>query len=146
MVAAWTLVIWGNFLMNLISLLFFIHLISHTQKIAWGMALIWITLSCSWGLAKPINSLLSYNGFFPLSRLTYCTYLIHPTVMMLTSFQCESPIHLKHGMIVSCRLNFNIVNLTCFRFFNIYSWQRSLAMRLSHFSSHLSYRFWWKLP
>lgn len=76
---------------------------TYSQK-AWGFALIWITLSCSWGLAKPINSLLSYNGFFPLSRLTYCTYLIHPTVMMLTSFQCESPIHLKHGMIVSYKL------------------------------------------
>lgn len=79
------------------------HIHTYSQK-AWGFALIWITLSCSWGLAKPINSLLSYNGFFPLSRLTYCTYLIHPTVMMLTSFQCESPIHLKHGMIVSYKL------------------------------------------
>lgn len=67
---------------------------------AWGFALIWITLSCCWGLAGPINSLLSYNGFFPLSRLTYCTYLIHPTVMLITSFQSEGPMHLRHGLIV----------------------------------------------
>lgn len=68
--------------------------------LAWGFALMWITLSCCWGLAKPINSLLSYNGFYPLSRLTYCTYLIHPTIMMITSFQCESPLHLAHGIVV----------------------------------------------
>lgn len=60
----------------------------------------WLTLSCCWKLAKPVNSFLSFSGFFPLSRLTYCTYLIHPTVMMITSFQCEAPMHLKHGMVV----------------------------------------------
>lgn len=68
---------------------------------AWGLALMWPTLSCSWNLAKPINSFLSFNGFFPLSRLTYCAYLIHPTIMMIMSFQCDGPMHLKHGMIVS---------------------------------------------
>lgn len=73
------------------------HLFIHS---AWGLSLMWITLSCCWGIARPVNSFLSYNGFFPLSRLTYCTYLIHPTVMMMTSFQFESPMHLKHGMVV----------------------------------------------
>lgn len=68
--------------------------------VAWGVSLMWLTLSCCWKLAKPINSFLSFSGFFPLSRLTYCTYLIHPTVMMITSFQCEAPMHLKHGMVV----------------------------------------------
>lgn len=71
---------------------------------AWGASLIWLTLSCCWKSccwAKQIESFLSFKGFIPLSRLSYCAYLIHPTVMMITSFQCDGPIHLKHGMIVS---------------------------------------------
>ena len=68
---------------------------------AWGLALMWITLSCCWGTAKPINSFLSFKGFLPLSRLAYCAYLIHPTVMMITSFQNEAPNHLQHIVVVS---------------------------------------------
>jgi hypothetical protein len=52
-------------------------------------------------MARPVNAFLSYRGFFPLSRLTYCAYLLHPLIMMLTSFQMESPLHLDHAIIVS---------------------------------------------
>lgn len=86
-----------HLLCNFFKLKYFFLLL----KIGWGFALIWITLSCSWGLAKPINNFLSFKGFLPLSRLTYCTYLIHPTIMMITSFQSDGPVQLKHGLIVS---------------------------------------------
>ncbi|XP_062560409.1 uncharacterized protein LOC134224821 isoform X3 [Armigeres subalbatus] len=68
---------------------------------AWGVALIWITLSCCWGYAKPINDILSYQAFFPLSRLSYCAYLLHPVVMMATSFQMEAPMHLQHVIVIT---------------------------------------------
>ncbi|XP_065094976.1 nose resistant to fluoxetine protein 6-like [Ochlerotatus camptorhynchus] len=68
---------------------------------AWGVALIWITLSCCWGYATPVNKILSYQAFFPLSRLSYCAYLLHPVVMMVTSFQMESPMHLQHVIVVT---------------------------------------------
>uniref|UniRef100_A0A182PZR6 Nose resistant-to-fluoxetine protein N-terminal domain-containing protein n=1 Tax=Anopheles farauti TaxID=69004 RepID=A0A182PZR6_9DIPT len=72
--------------------------VGHT---AWGLALMWITLSCCWGYSNFVNGLLSYRGFFPLSRLAYCTYLIHPVVMMATSFQLEAPMHLQHVIIIT---------------------------------------------
>jgi len=31
--------------------------------------------------AGPVNKFLSWKGFMPLSRLTYCSYLIHPLVI-----------------------------------------------------------------
>lgn len=80
-------------IMDFFSILFY-----HT---AWGVALVWICLSCYWGLARPVNNLLSYRGFYPLSRLTYCTYLIHPVIMVVTSFKLEAPMHLQHVLIVS---------------------------------------------
>lgn len=79
---------------------------------AWGLTLIWIVVSCYWKLAKPIDDFLSFRGFIPLSRLSYCAYLIHPVIMMLTSFQCDGPTHLKHGIIVRKRKVFNYLQIS----------------------------------
>ncbi|XP_055548848.1 O-acyltransferase like protein isoform X2 [Wyeomyia smithii] len=68
---------------------------------AWGAALVWITLSCCWGYASIVNRILSYRGLYPLSRLSYCAYLLHPVIMMVTSFQMEAPMHLQHVMVVT---------------------------------------------
>ncbi|GJQ82042.1 hypothetical protein Trydic_g6918 [Trypoxylus dichotomus] len=67
---------------------------------AWGLALAWITTTCCWGYAGPINSLLSFRGFLPLSRLTYCAYLIHPVIMVFVSFQLDGPIHLHNYLVL----------------------------------------------
>lgn len=72
--------------------------VGHT---AWGLSLMWMVVSCYWGMAPPINKLLSYRAFLPLSRLTYCTYLLHPMIMVITSFRMEAPFHLQHVLIVS---------------------------------------------
>ncbi|XP_055693335.1 nose resistant to fluoxetine protein 6 [Lutzomyia longipalpis] len=68
---------------------------------AWGLSLMWMTLSCFWGYATSINNFLSGRIFLPLSRLTYCTYLIHPMIMMITSFQMEAPIHMQHSFVIT---------------------------------------------
>ncbi|XP_058446919.1 nose resistant to fluoxetine protein 6 isoform X2 [Malaya genurostris] len=70
---------------------------------AWGIALVWITLSCCWGYASPVNKILSYRAFYPLSRLSYCAYLLHPVIMMVTSFQMEAPMHLQHVIVTEAR-------------------------------------------
>ncbi|KAG5878784.1 hypothetical protein JTB14_036333 [Gonioctena quinquepunctata] len=61
---------------------------------AWGLSLAWITVACCSGYGGPLNSLLSSELFLPLSRLTYCAYLIHPVLMCLTSFHLDGPMHL----------------------------------------------------
>ncbi|KAK4881268.1 hypothetical protein RN001_004587 [Aquatica leii] len=62
---------------------------------AWGLCLAWITIACSTGNGGPIQSLLSYRGIYPLSRLSYCAYLIHPVIMSITSFEMDGPFHLN---------------------------------------------------
>ncbi|KAI4459307.1 o-acyltransferase [Holotrichia oblita] len=69
---------------------------------AWGLALAWITVSCCWGYGGPVNSLLGFRGFLPLSRLTYCAYLIHPVIMVFVSFQLDGPIHIHNYIVVRC--------------------------------------------
>lgn len=80
----------------------------------WGLSLIWIVVSCYWGLAQPVNRVLSYRAFLPLSRLTYCTYLLHPMIMVITSFRMEAPVHLQHVLIVSPLLRNGEVHLIRF--------------------------------
>ncbi|XP_052816345.1 nose resistant to fluoxetine protein 6-like [Mya arenaria] len=52
------------------------------HRTGWGLAMVWIIVTCCTGHGGWINQLLSWRGFIPLSRLTYCAYLIHPLVMV----------------------------------------------------------------
>ncbi|WAR11331.1 NRF6-like protein [Mya arenaria] len=52
------------------------------HRTGWGLAMAWIIVACCTGHGGWINELLSWRGFIPLSRLTYCAYLIHPLVMV----------------------------------------------------------------
>ncbi|XP_060590858.1 O-acyltransferase like protein-like isoform X2 [Ruditapes philippinarum] len=54
-----------------------------TSRTAWGISVAWVIFACATGYGGPVNSLLSWRGIIPLSRLTYCAYLVHPIVMSL---------------------------------------------------------------
>ncbi|XP_050521423.1 uncharacterized protein LOC126894428 [Daktulosphaira vitifoliae] len=65
---------------------------------AWGAALTWIVIACCTGHGGCVNSALSFRLLQPLSRLTYCAYLVHPIIMTMTNFQMDGPLHL-HNLI-----------------------------------------------
>ncbi|XP_037070378.1 nose resistant to fluoxetine protein 6-like [Pollicipes pollicipes] len=43
---------------------------------AWGMCLAWVVIACVHGYGGFINTLLSWKFWIPLSRVTYCCYLV----------------------------------------------------------------------
>lgn len=47
-----------------------------------------------------INKVLSFRALQPLSRLTYCAYLLHPMIQVLTSYQMDGPLHLHNALVV----------------------------------------------
>ena len=47
------------------------------HRTAWAMVIGWIIVACSRGYGGFVNRLLSWKGFLPLGRLTYCVFLIH---------------------------------------------------------------------
>ncbi|KAK3607208.1 hypothetical protein CHS0354_031705 [Potamilus streckersoni] len=63
-----------------------------TARTAWCMALAWVIFSCATGNGGFINTLLSWNAYVPLGRLTYCAYLIHPIVMYLYYYSLRTTI------------------------------------------------------
>uniref|UniRef100_A0A1B0FGS6 Nose resistant-to-fluoxetine protein N-terminal domain-containing protein n=1 Tax=Glossina morsitans morsitans TaxID=37546 RepID=A0A1B0FGS6_GLOMM len=82
--------------LNEVSTAFYVS-IGHT---AFGFSLIWMVLSCCWGLTPTINRLLSYRCLWPLSRLTYCAYLIHPVIMLITAFRMDGTVQLNNVLII----------------------------------------------
>ncbi|XP_046461507.1 nose resistant to fluoxetine protein 6-like [Daphnia pulex] len=47
------------------------------HRTAWAFVITWIIFACSRGYGGIVNRLLSWKGFLPLGRVTYCVYLIH---------------------------------------------------------------------
>ena len=57
----------------------------------------WLGFVC----AGVVNRLLSFRALFPLSRLTYCAYLSHPLIMVITGFSMDGPFHIHNLLVVS---------------------------------------------
>ncbi|CAG2066144.1 unnamed protein product [Timema podura] len=51
------------------------------SRTAWGIGLSWLVVACCTNNAGFINRILSFPGWVPLSRLTYCAYLLNPMLM-----------------------------------------------------------------
>ncbi|XP_067661104.1 nose resistant to fluoxetine protein 6-like [Haliotis asinina] len=70
------------------------HKLSHSvaalyntvARTAWAVGVAWVIIACATGNGGFVNTLLSWEAFIPLSRLTYCTYLVHPVIMELYYF------------------------------------------------------------
>ncbi|XP_066994975.2 nose resistant to fluoxetine protein 6 [Anabrus simplex] len=71
--------------------------LSHT---AWGGAMAWLAIACCTGHGGYINKLLSHPALYPLSRITYCAYLMHPLIMLSVLMHMDSPVHLARGTMV----------------------------------------------
>ncbi|KAL4219668.1 hypothetical protein ACF0H5_022240 [Mactra antiquata] len=64
-----------------------------TSRTAWGIAVAWVVFACAVGYGGPINTLLSWKGIIPLSRLTYCAYLVHPLVIYVYYYSRRTMFH-----------------------------------------------------
>lgn len=49
---------------------------------AWAVGVAWVLYMCETGRGGPINKLLAWRTLVPLSRLTYCAYLIHMPIIL----------------------------------------------------------------
>ncbi|XP_062501801.1 nose resistant to fluoxetine protein 6-like isoform X2 [Corticium candelabrum] len=62
----------------------------------WGVCMAWIVYACVTGNGGAVDNILSWKGWFPLSRLTYCAYLLHPVVLMVYIGTLKEVIHIDH--------------------------------------------------
>ncbi|XP_064650020.1 nose resistant to fluoxetine protein 6-like [Lineus longissimus] len=62
-----------------------------TARTGWGLAVCWVIFACVTGYGGFVNMFLSWKGFIPLSRLTYCAYLVHPVIMTVYYTSLRAP-------------------------------------------------------
>ncbi|XP_077981421.1 nose resistant to fluoxetine protein 6-like [Glandiceps talaboti] len=63
------------------------------SRFAWSLSVGWVVFACRYNLAGPINDILSWDFWIPLSRLTYTAYLFHPIVLDVLVFNFMTPFH-----------------------------------------------------
>ncbi|XP_046739404.1 nose resistant to fluoxetine protein 6-like isoform X2 [Diprion similis] len=63
------------------------------SRTVWAIGIAWLIIACSTNHGGIINTILSYKVFVPLSRLTYCAYLLNPFLINSVYLHAETPIH-----------------------------------------------------
>jgi len=60
------------------------------SRCTWSLALAWVIFACHRGLGGLVNKILSAGFWIPLSRLTYCAYLVHIIVIAVLFHSLET--------------------------------------------------------
>ncbi|XP_015601967.1 nose resistant to fluoxetine protein 6 [Cephus cinctus] len=71
-------------------------------RTVWAIGLAWILIACCTKHGGIINSILSFPGWVPFSRLTYCAYLLNPLLINSIYLNSESPVHVH--LLQNCTL------------------------------------------
>ncbi|KAK7492833.1 hypothetical protein BaRGS_00015971 [Batillaria attramentaria] len=64
-------------------------------RTAWGVSVAWVVFACCTGQGGFVNTLLSWGGLLPLSRLTYSVYLLHLPMMYTLVQSRDTPFYMS---------------------------------------------------
>ncbi|XP_071955720.1 nose resistant to fluoxetine protein 6-like [Antedon mediterranea] len=70
------------------------------SRFSWAVALAWVAFACVTGYGGPVNSLLSWSFWIPLSRINYCAYLLHPIIMFVFYYSLPNMIYFTDLLLV----------------------------------------------
>uniref|UniRef100_F1L7Z0 Nose resistant to fluoxetine protein 6 n=1 Tax=Ascaris suum TaxID=6253 RepID=F1L7Z0_ASCSU len=68
------------------------------SRIGWALALAWVVIACQNNVAGPIKNFMELGMWAPVSRLTFCAYLMHFFVVLVFMAQTRQPIHFVTAM------------------------------------------------
>lgn len=105
-------------------------LYSATSRIVWSLSLAWITFASITGYGWVFNSFLSCKIWIPLSRLSYCAYLIHPIVIALFYGSRTNAFQYSDYLMVIFNNSYLNTNLISFR----------RTLQLAIWSSHIQFQ------
>jgi peptidoglycan/LPS O-acetylase OafA/YrhL len=82
-----------------------------STKLTWSLSIAWAIFACHYGYGGPLNSFLSIKAFLPLTRLTYCAYLIHPAIMQYFNYSQQALFHATFLTLIYIAIGHIIVTL-----------------------------------
>lgn len=65
------------------------------SRTVWGIGIAWIIIACYTNNGGVVNKILSFRGWIPLSRLTYCAYLLNPILIYAVYLYGETSMHIN---------------------------------------------------
>nr|CAD2180593.1 unnamed protein product [Meloidogyne enterolobii] len=66
-------------------------------RLSFAIALGWIAFACETNHGQTMNAILGHKMFIPLSKITFCAYLLHPILLQLYYFSRPSAFHFTHS-------------------------------------------------
>lgn len=76
-------------------------LYAFTDRILWSICLAWFVFACATNRAGPVSRFLSWEGFLPLSRLSFGVYLIHSPFFLVSAHIARERMFYSHYTLVS---------------------------------------------
>ncbi|XP_068082915.1 nose resistant to fluoxetine protein 6 [Anabrus simplex] len=67
----------------------------------WALGVAWIVFACASGYGGPVNTLLSWKVFQPLSRVSYAIYLIHFPIQLILISGARTSRYFNESVLVS---------------------------------------------
>ncbi|KHJ86530.1 hypothetical protein OESDEN_13713 [Oesophagostomum dentatum] len=64
-----------------------------TGRHSYALALGWVAFASATGNGGPVGTFLSWKFFMPLSKITFCAYLLHPIMLQIYNFSRPQPFH-----------------------------------------------------
>ncbi|XP_036143105.1 nose resistant to fluoxetine protein 6-like isoform X2 [Monomorium pharaonis] len=83
------------------------------HKTFWTIGIAWIVIACSTKHGGIVNKLLTLKVWIPLSRLTYCAYLIHPVVIRSIRYYSETSISFEFLSFVVLSFGYITISYFC---------------------------------
>ncbi|PVD22480.1 hypothetical protein C0Q70_18294 [Pomacea canaliculata] len=80
------------------------------QRHVWGACVCWVVVACVTGNGGFVNTILSWPAFVPLSRLTYCIYLLHLMMMELYLLNSDTTFYMNDINVVMFFLSILVVS------------------------------------
>ncbi|KAL6264246.1 hypothetical protein P5V15_004334 [Pogonomyrmex californicus] len=107
-----------------IILILFGHLMRYTSvvgtaifialhRISWAIGFAWIIIACSTKQGGIVNQFLSFKGWIPLSRLTYCAYLLNPIIIQSFNLYNDSTIYFQFLPTIFMYLGYILTSYFC---------------------------------
>ncbi|XP_067000185.2 nose resistant to fluoxetine protein 6 [Anabrus simplex] len=72
-----------------------------TGHLLWGLGLAVVIFACIQGYGGPVNHLLSMEMWQPISRLSYCMYMVHLPIQMFDTSYAKTFSYFAHSTVVS---------------------------------------------
>ncbi|XP_069696161.1 nose resistant to fluoxetine protein 6-like isoform X1 [Periplaneta americana] len=76
-------------------------LYSGLHRPVWTLGVAWLIFACVSGYGGPVNSLLSWKGFHPFSRLSYSIYLVHYIFSFARHLTLRTPLYFNDMDVVT---------------------------------------------